>query len=114
MNEYPTKSQIKKIKKFKGTPEQFIDYIGSLWNPTGLIKIEDCVNDFGPPEKFVTLITGGWSGCELVVEVVSKTMFSLFFHSKWERGGLYEYRVPAIQWSTLDMHLGYMKYMGTE
>lgn len=91
---YPSRSELKAIKKFDGTPREFVEYVGSIWRNGSGWKLEEVPASWGDRIDWkATFITGGWSGCEEIIGVVQKTMFSFAFHSMWQRGGLWEYRI---------------------
>ena len=96
---YPTKGDLKRIKHFEGTPEQFVEYVGSIWANGAGWEVREETDRWGTTEKVITFVTGGWSGCEETISVVGKTMFSFAFHSMWRRGGLFEYRVTEKMWA---------------
>lgn len=91
--DYPTKSELKAIKNFVGTPREFVEYIGSIMPTYGNWKFDRLDRDGKWDGWRARFVTGGWSGCEDIISVIQKTMFSFAFHSKWERGGLWEYRI---------------------
>jgi hypothetical protein len=45
-------------------------------------------------DKLVSFATGGWSGAEDLITAMLKKAPIRYFHTKWERGGYYEFRVP--------------------
>lgn len=111
---YPTKRELKKIKRYRGTLPGFFDYVASLWvNGAGVID-EEYEDEWGNKNLRITFITGGWSGCEETIGVVLKTTASLFTHSKWERGGLYEFDLTEMQRNLEPMFWGYLKYAPKE
>lgn len=112
---YPTKAELKRLKHFHGTLPEFFDYAESLWvNGAGVKREYVPSNIFSGNEHVITFVTGGWSGCEETMGVITKTFASLLTHSKWERGGLFEFRITDNYWNFPPMHWGYPKYMPKE
>lgn len=94
MDGYPSEPELQAIRTFHGTPRAFIEYVGSIWRNGagwGLELVDDEM--FDRKEWRATFITGGWSGCEEVIDAVRGTFFDIMFASKWERGGLWEYQI---------------------
>jgi hypothetical protein len=94
---YPTDAALDRISTFTGTAEEMAGYIQSLMH-NGRAQLEDFVDDFQRPGKRLTLITGGWSGCESVISALQGTIFHL---AGWEssfRGGKHTYSFSKPQW----------------
>jgi hypothetical protein len=50
----------------------------------------------GPLKRRYIFVTGGWSGNEdLIAALKQNRLFMMVCAERWERGGLYEYRVPV-------------------
>jgi hypothetical protein len=111
---YPTKSELKKIKHFYGTLPEFFGYVESLWENGSGVRRETYRDEWDRTHHQLTFITGGWSGCEETIGVALKTMASLFTHSKWERGGLFEFDVAEVQWNMAPMFWGWPKHAPKE
>ncbi|GAA4033396.1 hypothetical protein GCM10023063_16270 [Arthrobacter methylotrophus] len=94
---YPTDEALDHLRTFTGTTEEFVTYVRSLMY-NGLSVLEDFTNDFGRPEKRLTLITAGWSGCESVVGTLCETMFHLMFWESSFRGGKHTFTFSPAQW----------------
>jgi hypothetical protein len=70
------------------SPEQFICLLREIWNENyGRIDIVD---------DTLTLHTGGWSGNEVIIEALTKTIFWSFCWEKSWRGGHYEFKLKRI------------------
>lgn len=110
---YPTKAELRNLKRFHGTIPAFFDYVEYLW-VNGHIKREVRKDHWGRDEHVLTFVTGGWSGCEETIGVVNRTLAGIFTHSKWERGGLFEYTVSQVQWDMKAGFWGYLKYATEE
>lgn len=100
---YPTDEALDRIRTFVGTAEEMVGYVRSLMHNGGS-KLEDFVDDFGRPQKRLTLITGGWSGCESVISALQGTMFHLVGWESSFRGGKHTYTFSLHQW---EMSLGW-------
>lgn len=94
---YPTDAALDRISTFTGTAEEMVRYVQSLMH-NGRATLEDFVDDFGRPEKRLTLITGGWSGCESVIGALHETMFQIMFWESSFRGGKHTYTFSLPQW----------------
>lgn len=90
---YPTKAELQRILKFKGTPAEFVDYIDSIWWDRGFM-VKDGRNDFREPVKRLYLSTWGWSGNEDIIGVLHQTWFRLLWWKQYSRGGHYIYEIP--------------------
>lgn len=54
------------------------------------------IDRHGHPAKEVTFVTGGWSGCEdLINAVLGIVHLKHMYYAKWERGGLHVFVVPV-------------------
>jgi hypothetical protein len=100
---YPTDEALDHLRAFTGSTEELVAYVRSLMY-SGLSVQEDYTNVYGKPEKRLTLITAGWSGCESVIGALHETMFHIMFWESSFRGGKHTYTVSAAQW---DMNLAW-------
>ena len=94
---YPTDQALDRIGTFTGSAEEMADYVQSLMHNGGS-KLEDFVDDVQRPGKRLTLVTGGWSGCESVISALHGTMFHLMFWESSFRGGKHTYTFSLPQW----------------
>jgi hypothetical protein len=94
---YPTDEALEHLRTFTGTTEEIVAYVRSLMY-NGLSVLEDFTNDYGRPEKRLTLITGGWSGCESVIGTLRETMFHPIFWESSFRGGKHTFTFSPAQW----------------
>jgi hypothetical protein len=96
---YPTEDALDALDRFVGTPEALAAHVGTMMENYGFALVEDFVDDFGNvPSKRLTLVTGGWSGCEEVIGRLGDTLFHFAFWESSFRGGKYTYVVPAKLW----------------
>lgn len=58
------------------------------------VDIEDA-DRHGRPVKRVTYVTGGWSGAEDLIAAMLDNATIKLMHTKWLRGGLFEFEVPV-------------------
>jgi hypothetical protein len=57
-------------------------------------NVTDAKDDYGDPIKRIEFSTGGWSGCESVLGLISRR-FDLRHHMEsWKRGGHYVFEIP--------------------
>jgi hypothetical protein len=94
---YPTDKALDHLRTFTGTTEEIVAYVRSLMY-NGLSVLEDFTNDYGRPERRLTLITAGWSGCESVIGTLRETMFHPIFWESSFRGGKHTFTFSAAQW----------------
>lgn len=96
---YPTEAALVALDQFLGSPEDLAAHVRSMFENYGFALVEDFVDEFGNvPTKRLTLVTGGWSGCEEVIDRLSRTLFHFaFWESSW-RGGKHTYCVPSRMW----------------
>ncbi|WP_428485942.1 hypothetical protein [Rhodopila sp.] len=99
---YPSDEKIAQIRAANDIPnaaqwliETFPKLVESL--PCGFVEVRDDVNDFDRPIKIVSFSTGGWSGQEALIDAVEHGLVGLFYLWSWQRGGHYQFRVPAPQ-----------------
>jgi hypothetical protein len=94
---YPTDEALAHLRAFTGSTEDLVAYVQSLMH-NGRSVLEDFTNDYGRPEKRLTLITGGWSGCESVVGALHETIFHPMFWESSFRGGKHTFTFSREQW----------------
>lgn len=94
---YPTDEALDHLRAFTGTTEELVAYVRPLMF-NGRTVLEDFTDLFGRPEKRLTLITGGWSGCESVVAALRETMFHVMFWESSFRGGKHTFTFSPAQW----------------
>jgi hypothetical protein len=99
-NGYPTAAALVALDRFHGSPRDLVHHVSELVRDYGVFAVDDMADEWGRASKRLTLVTGGWSGCEEVIERLSDTMFHFsYWESSW-RGGKHTYVVPANQWET--------------
>ena len=94
---YPTEAAIERLQSFEGSAGEMVSYITSLMR-NGFSTLENFTDDFGRAQKRLTLVTGGWSGCETVIGALDSTMFHFIFWESSFRGGKHTYTFSPIQW----------------
>jgi hypothetical protein len=92
---YPSDAELDALAQFEGTPRQFFAEVHRLWSYQDFVTETTITGEFGTPQVEVTLVTGGWSGNESVVETITRTMAHPLWWYMSQRGGLSVYRVPA-------------------
>jgi hypothetical protein len=109
-NGYPSDEALEFLRNFEGSPKEYVGLVDSLWDDAyGDCRIEDCRDVINNPAKRLTLVTGGWSGCESVVgEVMDRTMFHLMFWESSFRGGRHTFVIPDSQWDSSVMAWGHI------
>jgi hypothetical protein len=96
MADYPSTRQLRTIRNWTGTFRELWDYVVGLWHWDGL----GAVVKPGIDTDELELHTYGWSGNEQLVYVLEhgKSLFFAMFHTKWERGGHYYFKVRHEMW----------------
>lgn len=99
MSDYPSASELHKIRNWNGTFRELWEYVASLWSYPEWGVVED----FNGEVYKLELHTAGWSGNEDIIEAFrkSKCMFFYMYHTKWERGGHYYFEVYPNTWNVL-------------
>lgn len=69
------------------------DAINAL--PCGRAEVEPVVDDRGRAMLRITVITGGWSGCESIIYAVLEHHVMRMYVLEQHRGGMYVLDVPA-------------------
>lgn len=94
----PTDEALEHLQTFTGSTEELVAYVRSLMH-NGRTALEDATDDFGRPHKRLTLVTGGWSGCEAVIGTLRETMFQVLFWESSHRGGKHTFTITPDQWA---------------
>jgi hypothetical protein len=63
--------------------------------PCGHAEVEPFVDDFGKPSLRITVVTGGWSGVESIIDAVLEHFVMRLCLEEQRRGGLYVFEVRA-------------------
>jgi hypothetical protein len=63
--------------------------------PCGSAEVEPFVDDFGKPSVRITVVTGGWSGVESIIDAVLDHVIMRQCLRETKRGGLYVFEVRA-------------------
>ena len=95
---YPTTSELRKIRNWRGTFRELWEYVTGLWHWPNY-----AVTKRGETVDELELHTGGWSGNEDIADALehSKSLFCFFCETKWERGGHYYFEVPHSYWKII-------------
>lgn len=99
---YPTDEALAAVDAFQGTAAEYVAFVSILYTQQGYGKavLVDRVNDFGRDRKELTLVTGGWSGCEDVLSRIRNSFFHVTFWQASFRGGKDIYDIPADMWDS--------------
>ena len=83
--DYPTEEELEKIKAWEPSDiKGLLSFIKSIWwHPDWGFKLQ---------ENCLELHTGGWSGNEMIIDELEKTIFWFMFWQKSERGGHYYFQ----------------------
>ena len=92
--EYPTEEELQKIREWEYNDLYALFlFIKDIWNWG-----DDYVTIKGDPEVTITLVTGGWSGNEEIIQALSENY--IVWAQCWEkseRGGLYEFKFKKVK-----------------
>lgn len=89
---YPNSTELEKISKWRlmclsiDNFEKFLSYLETIWNNCDSYEFEYKGNK-------IELHTGGWSGCEDIINALKKTEFWFLFWQKSIRGGHYYFTI---------------------
>ncbi len=111
---YPTEEALEHLRRFTGTPAEYVAYAESLFVNGAGVEIEDLTGGWRTGMKRVSFVTGGWSGCESVISAIEGSMFSFRFAREWKSGGYWAYEVHASQWDEPPSFLGKMWVLAEE
>jgi len=84
-NGYPSDETLNEIASYRGDWDALLEHIRPLIDGRGWIRRDGCKWE---------LATGGWSGCESVIEALQRNR--IFWGECWyssRRGGLYEFKI---------------------
>ena len=93
---YPTRDELQALLDFQGTPQQFFDYLCSLWEYDRYAVTNG--RSFSGQVFRINISTVGWSGNEDIIGVLKQTWFWFMWWQKSERGGHYMFEVPKKMW----------------
>lgn len=114
---YPSKKELDFIVKYDVTKrpvKTLVEYIQARWwwKEYFIVRRErsefEMVEAPGEKPRFfyyivVEMHTGGWSGHESMIQALKETdWFFSFYHSKWECGGHFWFKIPEESWSRID------------
>lgn len=95
---YPTDEALDAIRHWSGTPQALVeDLLDPLFRPGAGVMVEAVTDEWSRTDQRVSLITGGWSGCETVIGVIEHSMLGLYWQSS-HHGGLHVYDIPDADW----------------
>ena len=102
MVKYPSEVELNRIRNFFNWKE-LVEFVTSVWADYGICKLDPpsyCAEDedsyLEDPHYRWTLVTGGWSGNEDIINALEENKH-LFWQLNWtrsERGGRYEFEIP--------------------
>lgn len=93
---YPSEEELHRLAAFTGSPRELMEYAQSLWQGGAGTRV-DVVERWGRQHHRVTLVTGGWSGCESVISVLHGTL-AVMYAREWRYGGWYVFEFPSDLW----------------
>lgn len=105
---YPTDEEKERLRTFTGTVREYMAYlksIGNYWpdHDSWGWHEKDVIYKGG--ERVYEISTGGWSGNEELIDIISEDMVYILYWEKHTRGGHYEFRIPFSQLDSPVLHL---------
>lgn len=95
---YPTECGIAAVQVFHGSPAALVDLLEQMWWTPTLMTVDEWLDAQLRVVVRVSLVTGGWSGNEQLIDALGGSMFHLRFWESSHRGGLHVYEVPKREW----------------
>lgn len=111
---YPTDYALGRLRKFEGSPEEFVDFLRTLWSPSLMVDVKSDRGGRGEEIHRVRMVTGGWSGNEDIISELQETMFHMRFWESDHRGGLHVYEVRTEDWRDRSWMGSFREYPTTE
>lgn len=96
---YPTRHALRTVRTWTGPMKTLVDdvLVPTIQETYGIVDFCTDVS-FGSEVVRLSLSTGGWSGCEMVIDALQKTAY---WHISWhlsQRGGRHVLEVPIWMW----------------
>lgn len=88
---YPTEDILEQIRQWKGTANALLDAVIDIWPHYGTTT-DSTVR--GGSTRRVVLVTGGWSGCEDLVDALRTTLVWTLAWSESSSGGRHVLELP--------------------
>lgn len=111
---YPTPAALALIRDWRGTPHTlvtdvldpiFAAYGNARWGHRDSWNVGQHGRDGAPDAPTeanmrveVTLVTGGWSGCESAIGALEDGLFWFAWWQTSHRGGRHDFEIPAAMW----------------
>lgn len=91
---YPTEEALIALQNWTDTPRNLINNILDpiFCRGAGITVEETRIHDRDMTQ--VSLVTGGWSGCETAIGVIERSMLGCYWEAS-HRGGLHVYNIPT-------------------
>jgi hypothetical protein len=93
---YPTESWIARMRDFHGSPSQLVDLLEQLWWTPTLMTVDEWLDVQCRTVVRVSLVTGGWSGNEQIIDFLNGSMFHLLFWESSIAAGCTSTRFPKV------------------
>lgn len=99
---YPTPATLHWLHDEGDEPTEALDFLRAAWHWPRLARTdyltahEQYVVDAHPGERFLRLVTGGWSGNEDLIEAFAGSMAYAVTWQMSARGGLYIFKYPPV------------------
>ncbi len=90
-DEYPTDETIAAIIAWEGNPSDLFYIVSEIWPSYGRMELRSVDNMW-------EVVTGGWSGCEELVEAFNSNIMLRHCWMLSKRGGYHEYENNHIIW----------------
>lgn len=96
-NGFPDQPALERLANFRGSPQDYVGYAQSLFWQENTDNGE-YVDDRGHHMHYVNFRTGGWSGHDIVLDTIQRSLFHIAYWFRSERGGLHVYHIPGTDW----------------
>lgn len=98
-NGYPVEEILNAIPALTATPRELVeDILRPIFDVYGGVKVERIKDFWDRPVVKVSLVTGGWSGCESAVSALERSLFWFAWWQSSSRGGSFTFEVPEKSW----------------
>lgn len=96
-NGYPDSPELERLTNFYGYPRDYVEKASSLfWKEN--TDYGRFVTDRGKVMYWFSVKSGGWSGHQTVVDIITSSFFHRAYWFQSERGGLHVYHIPGTDW----------------
>lgn len=100
--DYPSRAEIKRIREWDAMDARgLLAFVESIFPDYGRFSDKGWRKDkvTGERHRLIEMATGGWSGCEEIMDALGRNrLFHLFYWAESHRGGLSRFHIPEELW----------------